>query len=161
MFEELGFRSDEIRSVRFGALKDLPAAARRLAALRAVRNDPAFEPLAAAFKRASNILKQSKGAAEGVLPERALLKDEADFALYDALVEAEGAANDRLVRGDYEGALKSLVGVKPRLDFFFEKVMVMVEDETLKKQRLAVLAKLVRAFKRVADLSEIQASSAA
>jgi glycyl-tRNA synthetase beta chain len=159
LFEDLGFRSDEIRSVRAGALKDLPAAARRLAALRAVRLDPAFEPLAAAFKRASNILKQSKGIEEGVLPERALLKEPAELALYDALVGVEGAANDRLVRGDFEGALKSLVGIKPHLDAFFDKVMVMVEDEALKRQRLAVLAKLARAFKRVADLSEIQVSS--
>ncbi|MDE2509741.1 MAG: glycine--tRNA ligase subunit beta, partial [Elusimicrobia bacterium] len=159
MFEDLGLRTDEIRSVRFGALKDLPGAFRRLAALRAVRRDPAFEPLAAAFKRASNILKQSKGVEEGTLPDRALLKEEADFKLYDALVGVEGAANDRLVRGDYEGALKALVAVKPHLDFFFEKVMVMVPDEALKLQRLAVLAKLVRAFKRVADLSEIQVSA--
>ena len=160
LFEDAAFRADEIRSIRFGALKDLPAAALRLSALHAVRRDPAFEPLAAAFKRASNILKQSKGAEDGVTPDRALLKDEADFALYDALVGVEGAANDRLVRGDYEGALKALVAVKPHLDRFFEKVMVMVEDETLKRQRLAVLAKLVRAFKRVADLSEIQPSAA-
>jgi glycyl-tRNA synthetase beta chain len=160
MFEELGFRSDEIRSVRLGALKDLPGAFRRLAALRAVRRDPAFEPLAAAFKRASNILKQSKGAEAGTTPDRALLKDDAELALYDALVGVEGAANDRLVRGDFEGALKSLVAIKPHLDLFFEKVMVMVPDETLKLQRLAVLAKLVRAFKRVADLSEIQVSAA-
>ena len=160
LFEEAGYRGDEIRSVRFGAMKDLTSAALRLAALHAVRRDPAFEPLAAAFKRASNILKQSKGAEDGVTPDRVLLKDEADFALYDALVGVEGAANDRLVRGDYEGALKALVAVKPHLDRFFEKVMVMVEDETLKRQRLAVLAKLVRAFKRVADLSEIQASAA-
>ncbi len=157
-FEEAGFRSDEIRSVRLDALKNLPSAALRLAALRAVRRDPAFEPLAAAFKRAANNLKQSKGAEDGVTPDRALLKDAAELALYDALVEVEGAANDRLVRGDYEGALKSLVAVKPHLDRFFDKVMVMVEDETLKRQRLAVLAKLVRAFKRVADLSEIQPS---
>ena len=52
---------------------------------------------------------------------------------------------------------KSLVSVKPHLDQFFEKVMVMVEDGELKKQRLALLSKLVRAFRRVADLSEIQA----
>ena len=159
LFEETGFRGDEIRSIRFGALKDFPSAARRLAALHVVRRDPAFEPLAAAFKRASNILKQSKGAESGVTPDRLLLKDEADFALYDALVGVEGAANDRLVRGDYEGALKSLVAIKPHLDLFFEKVMVMVEDEALKRQRLAVLAKLVRVFKRVADLSEIQPSA--
>jgi glycyl-tRNA synthetase beta chain len=158
LFEEAGFRSDEIRSVRLGALKNLPSAALRLAALRVVRRDPAFEPLAAAFKRASNILKQSRGAEDGVAAERARLKDAADFALYDALVAVEGAANDKLVRGDYENALKSLVAVKPHLDRFFDEVMVMVEDEPLKLQRLAVLAKLVRAFKRVADLSEIQPS---
>jgi glycyl-tRNA synthetase beta chain len=159
MLEELGFRSDEIRSVRFGAMTDLPAAFRRLAALRAVRRDPAFEPLAAAFKRASNILKQSKGAEDGVVPDRARLQDEAELALYDALIGVEGAANDRLARGDFEGALKTLVAIKPHLDLFFDKVMVMVPDEALKLQRLAVLAKLVRAFKRVADLSEIQASA--
>jgi glycyl-tRNA synthetase beta chain len=159
MFEDLGMRSDEVRSVRFGAMKDLPGAFRRLTALRAVRRDPAFEPLAAAFKRASNILKQSKGVEDGTTPDRALLKDDAELALYDALVGVEGASNDRLVRGDFEGALKSLVAIKPHLDLFFEKVMVMVPDETLKLQRLAVLAKLVRAFKRVADLSEIQAAA--
>jgi glycyl-tRNA synthetase beta chain len=159
LFEELSFRSDEIRSVRFGALKDLPAAARRLAALRAVRRDPAFEPLAAAFKRASNILKQAKGLDDAVLPERALLKEPAELALYDALVDVEGAANDRVVRGDFEGALKSLVAVKPQLDSFFDGVMVMTDDETLRRQRLAVLSKLVRAFKRVADLSEIQTAA--
>ena len=159
LFEEMGFKPDEIRSVRFGATKDLPGAFRRLAALRAVRRDPAFEPLAAAFKRASNILKQSKGFEDGTIPSRALLRDDAELALYDSLVAVEGAANDRLVRGDFEGALKSLVAVKPHLDLFFDKVLVMVDDETLKKQRLAVLAKLVRAFKRVADLSEIQAST--
>ena len=158
LFEEMGYAVDEIRAVRAGALKDLPSAFRRLAAVRAVRREPAFEPLAAAFKRASNILRQAKGE-NGDAPDRALLQDPADFELYDALVLAEGAANDRIVRGDYEGGLKSLSTIKPHLDLFFDKVMVMVEDEGLKRQRLALLSKLVRAFKRVADLSEIQVSA--
>jgi glycyl-tRNA synthetase beta chain len=158
LFEEMGCAVDEVRAVRAGALKDFPNAFRRLAALRAVRRDPSFEPLAAAFKRASNILKQAK-ADNGTPPDRALLQDPADFELYDALVSAEGAANDRIVRGDFEGGLKCLVTVKPHLDLFFDKVMVMIEDEGLKRQRLALLNKLVRAFHRVADLSEIQASA--
>lgn len=157
-FEDMKYAVDEVRSIRNGALKDLPNAFRRLAALKAVRRDPAFEPLAAAFKRASNILKQSKG--DGAAVERSLLKEAAELGLYDALVEAEGAANDRIVRGDFEGGLKSLVGVKPHLDKFFDGVMVMVDDESLKNQRLALLSKLVRAFRRVADLSEIQAPAA-
>ncbi|MDD5304448.1 MAG: glycine--tRNA ligase subunit beta [Elusimicrobia bacterium] len=159
LFEDLKYAVDEVRSVRAGALKNFPNAFLRLAALRAVRRDPAFDPLAAAFKRASNILKQAK-IEDGLTPDRALLRDQADFDLYDALVAAEGAANDRIVRGDFEGGLKTLVSVKPHLDEFFDKVMVMVEDEGLKKQRLALLSKLVRAFRRVADLSEIQASGA-
>ena len=156
-FEEMGYAVDEIRSVRAGALKHLPDAFRRLSAVKLVRRDPAFEPLAAAFKRASNILKQTKAASEDV-PEKALLKEPAELALYDALVSAEGSANDRIVRGDFEAGLKTLVSVKPHLDLFFDKVMVMVEDEALKRQRLALLGKLVRAFKRVADLSEIQSA---
>ena len=157
LFEDMKYAVDEVRSVRAGALKNFPNAFLRLSALRAVRRDPAFDALAAAFKRASNILKQSKSE-DGLVVERALLKEQADFDLYDALVEAEGAANDRIVRGDFEGGLKSLVSVKPHLDQFFEKVMVMIEDESLKRQRLALLNKLVRAFRRVADLSELQAS---
>ncbi|MEK7384257.1 MAG: glycine--tRNA ligase subunit beta, partial [Elusimicrobiota bacterium] len=155
LFEEMGYAVDEARSIREGALKDLPNAFRRLAAVRAVRREPAFESLAAAFKRAANILKQAKHE-NGMVADRTLLQDQADFDLYDALVNAEGIANDRIVRGDFAGGLKSLAAVKPSLDLFFEKVMVMVEDESLKCQRLALLGKLVRAFKRVADLSEIQ-----
>ncbi|MEQ1918053.1 MAG: glycine--tRNA ligase subunit beta [Elusimicrobiota bacterium] len=158
LFEDLQYAVDEVRSVRVGAMKNFPNAFLRLAALRAVRRDPAFDSLAAAFKRASNILKQAK-IEDGLSPDRALLREQADYDLYDALVSAEGAANDRIVRGDFEGGLKSLVSVKPHLDQFFEKVMVMIEDEALKKQRLALLSKLVRAFRRVADLSEIQASA--
>lgn len=158
LFEEMNFAVDEVRSISAGALSNLPNAFLRLAALRAVRRDPAFEPLAAAFKRASNILKQAK-ISDSAPPERALLRDQADYDLYDALVAAEGSANDRIVRGDFEGGLKTLVSVKPHLDQFFEKVMVMVDDEALKAQRLALLSKLVRAFRRVADLSEIQASA--
>ncbi|MBI2787675.1 MAG: glycine--tRNA ligase subunit beta [Elusimicrobia bacterium] len=158
LFEEMHFAVDEVRSISAGALSNLPNAFLRLAALRAVRRDPAFEALAAAFKRASNILKQAK-LTDSAPPERALLRDQADYDLYDALVAAEGSANDRIVRGDFEGGLKTLVSVKPHLDQFFEKVMVMVDDEALKAQRLALLSKLVRAFRRVADLSEIQASA--
>ncbi|MBI5246539.1 MAG: glycine--tRNA ligase subunit beta [Elusimicrobia bacterium] len=158
LFEDMKYAVDEVRSVRAGALKNFPNAFLRLAALRAVRRDPSFEPLAAAFKRASNILKQAKSG-DGVACDRALLRDQADYDLYDALVAAEGAANDRIVRGDFEGGLKSLVGVKPHLDTFFDKVMVMVEDESLKSQRIALLSKLVRAFRRVADLSEIQTAA--
>jgi glycyl-tRNA synthetase beta chain len=51
------------------------------------------------------------------------------------------------------------VAIKPHLDLFFEKVMVMADDEALRRQRLSLLAKLVRLFVSVADLSELQGSA--
>jgi glycyl-tRNA synthetase beta chain len=47
------------------------------------------------------------------------------------------------------------VAVKPELDSFFEKVMVMADDEDVRRQRLSLLAQLVRLFSSVADLSEL------
>jgi glycyl-tRNA synthetase beta chain len=161
MFEELNFKADEIRAVRLGAFENLPRTVQRLSAIRNLRREPEFEAIAASLKRATNILKQSKGLAQGVLPERALLKEPAELKLFDALVDVEGSADGRIVQGDFEGALKSLVAIKPHLDAFFDGVMVMDPDEAVKRQRLAVLARLERAFKKVADLSEIQPSGAA
>jgi glycyl-tRNA synthetase beta chain len=159
--EEKGFAVDEIRSVRRDGLTHLKRAYLRLSAVHAVRRHPDFEPLAAAFKRASNILRQAKFPADAApLPERAGLKDEAELNLFDASGAIEGLAHDRLLDDDYEGALKALVGIKAHLDRFFDKVMVMADDAALREQRLRLLAKIVKLFYRVADLAEIQAAGA-
>lgn len=155
-WEDMGFRTDEVRSVRAGGLKNLPRTMMRLLAVRAVRRHPDFEPLAAAFKRASNILKQAKAESNGPAPERERLKEEAELALYDALTHLESQVHDKLAAGGYEESLRALVAVKPRLDAFFDTVMVMADDQDLKRQRLALLSKLVRLFKAVADLAELQ-----
>ncbi len=154
LLEEMKYAVDEIRAIRATALKNFPDAFLRMSALRVVRRDPAFNELTSAFKRASNILKQA-GAQGGAL-DRSLLREQADFGLYDALVAAEGLANDHIARGDFEGGLKTLISVKPHLDHFFEAVMVLTPDEGLRNQRLALLNKLVCAFRLIADLSEIQ-----
>lgn len=159
LFEEMGYRSDEIRSVRAAAFSHLPRTLLRLAAVHAVRRDPAFEPLAAAFKRASNILRQAKmGDNGGLEPERFRLSEAPELALFDSLCELEGRLREKIEEGSFEEGLRALVSLKPRVDAFFEGVMVMAEDEGLRAQRLALLARLVRLFKSVADLSEIQAT---
>jgi glycyl-tRNA synthetase beta chain len=158
LFEDKGFRVDEIRSVRQGALTNLKRTFLRLAAIHAVRRDPDFEPLAEAFKRASNILRQAQYPASlNGGPERSLLRDDADLALFDALSRLEAQVHERLVAENYEQGLRALVGIKPHLDRFFEKVMVMVDDAGLREQRLRLLARLVALFLSVADLAEIQA----
>ena len=160
LFEEKGFRVDEIRAIKAGGLASLKRTYLRLAAIHAVRANPDFEPLAAAFKRASNILRQARfPLSDAQSPERGLLREPAETALFDALLSMEGRVSERLVEEDYETGLRALVAIKPHLDLFFDKVMVMAEDAQVRSQRLRLLAKLVRLFNAVADLSEIQSPS--
>ncbi len=155
-FEDKGFKIDEIRAVRRGALASLRRAYLRLCALQAVRKHADFEPLAAAFKRASNIVRQAGGAAGAGAVERAGLREQAEVALFDAVSRLEGEVGEKLGQDGYEEGLRTLVGIKPDLDRFFDQVMVMAEDPALRRQRLALLNRLVRLFDAIADLSEIQ-----
>ena len=158
-FEEQGFKVDEIRSVREGGLRHLPNTYLRLSAIHSVRQNPEFEPLAAVFKRAANILKQAVQRKEAMPeggPERAALREPAEIALLDSLDYVSGEMEEHLVAGRFDHCLRSVVNLKPLLDAFFDQVMVLVEDKDLKAARLALLARLVRLIKRVADLSEIQ-----
>jgi glycyl-tRNA synthetase beta chain len=159
MFEEQGYRADEIRSVASGGLRCLPDTFRRLAAIHALRGEPDFEALAAVFKRAANILRQAAQKGEPIPddgPSRGALAEPAELALLDAVDRASAEVVERLANGHFEDALRAVVALKPGLDAFFDGVMVMAEDKALRAQRLALLARLVRLIKSLADLSEIQ-----
>jgi glycyl-tRNA synthetase beta chain len=58
--------------------------------------------------------------------------------------------------GDYTAALKQLAGLRENVDAFFDQVMVMVDDDTLRANRLSLLQNLSKLFLRVADLSRLQ-----
>ncbi|MBI5243513.1 MAG: glycine--tRNA ligase subunit beta [Elusimicrobia bacterium] len=155
LFLDQGFKIDEVRSVREGGLDDLPRTYKRLAAVHALRSEAEFTALAQAFKRAANILKQSKDGGAGEV-DRSLLSDEAEKALFEALARIDGEVRSKASVEDYEAALRALVRIKPELDAFFDKVMVMAEDRNLRRNRLSLLARLVGLFKSVADVSQIQ-----
>lgn len=155
LFLELGYKVDELRAVAAGGLDDLPRTLRRLAAVHALRPDPDFVPLAQAFKRASNILKQAGADGQDEV-QAELLSEEAERGLFEALCRVEGEVRERLASGCYEEGLRSLVGLKPDVDRFFDKVLVMAEDASLKRNRLSLLARLVRLFRQVADIAHIQ-----
>ncbi|MEE8424452.1 MAG: glycine--tRNA ligase subunit beta [Elusimicrobiota bacterium] len=155
LFIEKGYRIDEVRSVREGGLSHIAKTFQRLAAVHSVRSEPDFLPLAQAFKRASNILKQAKVGHEGeVDPE--LLKQDAESALFGALCKVEGEVRENVAHGRYEEGLRTMVRLKPSVDAFFDKVLVMDKDESVKNNRLSLLSRLVRLFKTVADISHIQ-----
>jgi glycyl-tRNA synthetase beta chain len=154
--KELGFSTLQVDAVLSLAPDLLSQVPRQLEAVKAFQALPEAESLAAANKRVANILKQAVGKGESYgRAERGNLKEAAELALFDALETTASRANQLLDRGDYAGFLKSFAVMKGPVDAFFDKVMVMAEDERLRRNRLALLADLRRAMNRVADISKL------
>jgi glycyl-tRNA synthetase beta chain len=128
---------------------------RRVRAVQAFRALPEAESLAAANKRIRNILRQSEGAAPGAV-EPSLLTEAAERALADAMGALSTEVESLFDQGDYEPALSRLAGLRVPVDAFFDEVMVMAEDEALRRNRLALLSELSALFLRAADLSRLQ-----
>ena len=135
---------------------DLVAKVRALGPMRS-RED--FEPLATAFKRVMNITKgQEIGAAE---PSADLLETEQERTLLSE-TRRVGIEVDRLVASrDFEGALATLAQLRPAVDGFFDHVMVMVDDEAVRTNRLALLGAVRALFRNIADFGRIQTPAGA
>jgi glycyl-tRNA synthetase beta chain len=153
-----GYRFDEIRAVTASDFSDIIDAGRRLAALKQIRSQADFAPLAAAFKRASNILRQADKIQVKVPASvsEELFKEEAERNLYLAVKTMESEVQVLLANKDYFLALQKMVGLKGAVDGFFEKVMVMTEDQALRANRLAILNYAISLFSRILDFSQLQ-----
>jgi glycyl-tRNA synthetase beta chain len=141
---------------RFEAVKSLGIAkpldaVRRLDALKSFVSTPAAASLAAAGKRARNILRQASGVVATIDSSR--LEHPAERALAEALAGTETRLQGLRAQADYAAMLATLSTLKEPVDAFFEGVMVMAEDPALRANRLALLAKLDALCREVADLS--------
>ncbi len=154
--KDLGFSTLQIDAVLSKQPQHLNAVPRQLEAVKAFQAMPEAESLAAANKRVANILKQAKAKGESFNKAgQESLKEPAERALFEALDSASSGANRLLERGDYTGYLKSLAVLKKPVDAFFDSVMVMVDEEALRRNRLALLSDLREAMNRVADISKL------
>lgn len=111
------------------------------------------ESLAAANKRITNLLKKADSELGDVNP--ALYAETAEKALADRVAELAPVAHQQFVAGDFSAALDTLAGSRQAVDAFFNDVMIMVEDPEVRRNRLALLAKLHRSMNQVADISRL------
>jgi glycyl-tRNA synthetase beta chain len=154
-FRERGFKPDEIEAVLALNPTRLDQALKRLEALQAFRRLPEAEALAAANKRIRNILRQAGGAPKNpVNPD--LLREDAERLLSEQVAARRAEVEPLYARGDYREALKRLAALRGAVDTFFDQVMVMAEDEALKRNRLALLDGLGNLFLGAADISRLQ-----
>ena len=128
---------------------------RRIQAVSRFQSNEAALALAAANKRINNILKkQSEFERPSINP--ALLIETAEIQLYQQLEVVQKQANELFADGHYLDGLEQLAKLRPAVDRFFDEVMVMVDDESIKNNRLALLEQLLLCFRQVADFSRIQ-----
>ncbi|HEX5422749.1 MAG TPA: glycine--tRNA ligase subunit beta [Candidatus Acidoferrales bacterium] len=155
--ERRGFAYDEINAAFAAGADDLVDAVERLKALKAIRHTKNFEPLAASFKRIRNILDKSAGASDktqsGVKHE--LLREAAELQLQSAAQRIGEEASRRKKERKYRQALEKISELRPAVDFFFDKVLVMHEDENIRRNRIALLGNLLKEFSTIADFSEL------
>ena len=127
---------------------------RRLAAVQKFLQLEQAESLAAANKRIANILRQA-GDPEGLAVATGLLAEDAERALYEGLGRARDALLPLLESRDYAGALVRLAELREPVDRFFDDVMVMADDEAVRRNRLALLGALRALFLDIADISRL------
>ena len=147
-----GDEIDAIVSLRPGQFNELD---QRLRAVAAFRKLPEAESLSAANTRITNILKKSKQTvSDTVNPD--LLNEAAEKELHTALQASVAEVEPLLQKGDYTAALTNLASLRKPVDDFFDNVMVMADDESIRNNRLALLNILRQLFLRIADLSRLQ-----
>jgi len=155
--ERHGFAYDEINAAFAAGADDLVDAVERVTAVKAIRNTKNFGPLAASFKRIRNILEKSAVAADrqqmAVRPE--LLHEVAELQLHAAAQRIGEEAVRRKREKKYRAALEKISELRPAVDFFFDKVLVMAEDENVRRNRVALLGNLLKEFSTIADFSEL------
>jgi glycyl-tRNA synthetase beta chain len=152
-----GYAYDVVSAVLAVDSDDVVDAAARAEAVKNVRDSADFESISSAFKRMKNILRQAAEKTKIIAfrVDPAGLREESEKELA-ALIPPTVATVERLrAAHDYEAALREIATLRPVIDKFFDKVMVMVEDDNLRANRLALLQTVVKEFSTIADFSEI------
>jgi glycyl-tRNA synthetase beta chain len=154
--EARGYAYDVVSAVLAVDSDDVVDAAARARAVSKVRGSADFESISSAFKRMKNILRQAaeKTNVIAMRVDPGGLREEAEKELFAQIQVAEVVKKLTATR-DYEEALLEIAKLRPAIDKFFDEVMVMVDDDNLRANRLALLQTVVKEFSTIADFSEI------
>ena len=155
----LGYQYDVVNAILAGSqgfdnVVDLLARAK---AVSEVRGTAEFDSIAVSFKRTRNILEQAqaKGFEISAEPLENKTGEAAEVELRTAMLAVLPIFNAAVLKRNYAAALSEMAKLKKPLDVFFEKVMVLVEDNAVRGARLGLLYTLLHQFSTIADFSEI------
>ena len=147
--QEKGLSYDVIEAVLGVPYRSVAELYERAAALEESLRTDLLKNISAAYIRVANL---SRGAGEGTI-RRDLLGEPAEKELYRRSLQIEPGLARALQQRDYSSCLELLGSLKEPVDSFFDAVMVMVEDEPLRRNRLNLLAAVKALFNRLADFA--------
>lgn len=145
--------ADVVEAVLAVGMDDIVDCAAKIAALAEFKGRPDFEPLAVAFKRVCNIVKEPVAASV----DPAHFQDEAERDLFAAFGNVSRTVAERVEDRDYLAALSEIATLRASVDQFFERVMVMAEEPGVRTNRLALLQEIKGLFRDIADFAKIAA----
>jgi glycyl-tRNA synthetase beta chain len=154
IFADRGLSYDTVEAVLAAGFDDLTGAWQRAQAVEAFRDEPHFEAVLTAFTRAHNLSRRHGS----TTVDPAVLVHPAEVALYQKLKEVQEEVARNLAARDYRGALAAMASLRPGVDQFFDAVMVMVDDEKIRNNRLSLLRGVATLALDVADLSKLVAA---
>jgi len=158
LLADQGYAKDAIAAVVAVSIDHVPNIWSHLEALEALKSKPDFEPLAVAFKRVVNILRKSGSLEEqasiGEIKE-SLFDHKSESALLNAYQKVEKRVSDAMEKGLFEKALLDIATLRGPVDAFFEGVMVLAEDQNVRRNRMALLGHIAALFGNFADFSKL------
>jgi glycyl-tRNA synthetase beta chain len=149
---QYGFAYDEIAAaMAAGWAASLTDLVDRITALKTMRNEPNFLSILDSAKRIANI---TAGHTDGKV-ETAKFENDAERRLNDLASSVTQQVEEMVAERDYRRALESFAAMAPELETFFDEVMVMVDDPSVRSNRMSLLRKVGNAVGRIADVTRI------
>lgn len=146
-----GFEQSAVEAVVSVEFVDVIDSLKKVSAFSEIREDQSFDLLAGSFKRVRNIIKEN----ENVAVDTALFDSEAEQKLFHTYQELANTSSEKLNSGEYLGFLKEMLKLKEPVDLFFDDVMVMVEDDEVRNNRLNLLTAINHLILKVGDISKM------
>lgn len=145
------FSLDAVEAVVRARFDDVVDARRRVQALQQWKEREDFERIIIGFKRVVNILKNTS---PGIMdPE--LLTEEAEINLYETFTDVRTRVAPLINGGEYFQGLEIVAELSRPIDTLFDTVMVMVEDDQVRENRLGLVKCIADFFSQIADFSFI------
>jgi glycyl-tRNA synthetase beta chain len=146
------FAYDEVAAaMEAGWASSLTDLVERTQAVKAMRSHPNFLSILDSAKRIANITAGH----ESTIVDRARFENDTERRLDELATLVGSQIDEMVVQKDYRRALESFAAMAPELESFFDEVMVMVDDEAVRKNRMSLLRKIGGAALKIADVTKI------